>query len=79
MYLALESGNLASLASNGYKFISQYMALEQHAVSKDAEDTHTWRVRAKFHLLQHILAQACEGCHLFCVWFALLFLAGLRT
>ena len=55
MYLALETGNLANLASNGYKFISQYMALEQHAVSKDEDDTHTWRVRPKFHLLQHIL------------------------
>ena len=68
MYLALETGNLANLASNGYKFISQYMALEQHAVSKDEDDTHTWRVRPKFHLLQHILDQACEGCHPKDIW-----------
>jgi hypothetical protein len=43
---------------NGYKYVSQYLALEEHAVTWDPDDTKTWRARPKFYLLQHIL---CKG------------------
>ena len=68
MYLALENGQHQAIASNGYKFVSQYLALESHAVSKDADDTKTWRARPKLHLLQHILDEACKGLHPKDVW-----------
>ena len=68
MYAALEKGDKAGIASNGFKFVSQYMALEEFAISKNPDDTHTWRVRPKFHLLQHILDQACKGLHPKDVW-----------
>ena len=58
MYQALEDGNERAIASNGYKLTSQYLALEEHAVGQDADDTHAWRARPKFHLLQHILDEA---------------------
>ena len=48
---------------NGYKFVSQYLALEEHAVTWDPDDTTTWRARPKFHLLQHILDEVCKGLH----------------
>jgi hypothetical protein len=53
---------------NGYKFVSQYLALEEHAVTWDPDDTTTWRARPKFHLLQHILDEACKGLHPKDVW-----------
>lgn len=53
---------------NGYKFVSQYLALEEHAVTWDPDDTKTWRARPKFHLLQHILDEACKGLHPKDVW-----------
>ena len=68
MYLALENGQCQAIASNGYKFVSQYLALESHAVSKDADDAKTWRARPKLHLLQHILDEACKGLHPKDVW-----------
>ena len=49
------------MAKNGHKFINQYLMLEKHAVKKDPLDTHTWRARPKFHLLQHLLDLACKG------------------
>ena len=48
---------------NGYKCVSQYLALEEHAVTWDPDDTTTWRARPKFHLLQHILDEVCKGLH----------------
>ena len=68
MYLALENGKHQAIASNGYKFASQYLALESHAVSKDADDAKTWRARPKLRLLQHILDEACKGLHPKDVW-----------
>ena len=63
MYAALEAGDSWAIASTGYKFVSQYLALEEHAVTWDPEDTKTWRARPKFYLLQHILDEACKGLH----------------
>ena len=63
MYAALEDGNCKEIASNGFKFCQQYMALEEFATKQDPEDTHTFRVRPKLHLLQHILDKACRGCN----------------
>ena len=68
MYAALEAGDSMAIASNGYKFVSQYLALEEHAVTWDPDDTKTWRARPKFHLLQHILDEACKGLHPKDVW-----------
>lgn len=68
MYAALENGDKTAIASNGYKFISQYMALETHAVAQDASDTQTWRMKPKFHLLGHLLDEACKGLHPKDVW-----------
>ena len=53
---------------NGYKFVSQYLALEEHAVTWDPDDTTTWRARPKLHLLQHILDEDCKGLHPKDVW-----------
>ena len=39
MYAALEAGDSMAIASNGYKFVSQYLALEEHAVAWDPDDT----------------------------------------
>lgn len=61
MYLALEEGNVAKVASNGFKFLEQYFHLEKHATTLDPEDTQTWRARPKFHLLQHLLDEASNG------------------
>ena len=67
MYAALEDGDCKEIASNGFKCCQQYMALEEFATTKDPEDTHThthtFRVRPKFHLLQHMLDKACRGCN----------------
>ena len=63
MYAALEDGDCKAIASNGYKFCKQYIALEEFANKNDPEDTHTFRVRPKFHPLQHILDKACTGCN----------------
>lgn len=68
MYEALENGEKKAIASNGYKFISQYMALEAHAVAQDESDTQTWRMKPKFHLLGHLLDEACKGLHPKDVW-----------
>ena len=37
MYAALEAGDSMAIASNGYKFVSQYLALEEHAVTWDLQ------------------------------------------
>ena len=37
-------------------------------MSKDADDTKTWRVRPKFHLLHYVFDKAREGCHPKDVW-----------
>ena len=68
MYAALEAGDSMAIASNGYKFVSQYLALEEHAVAWDPDDTKTWRARPKFHLLQHLLDEACKGLRPKDVW-----------
>ena len=41
MFDSLEKADKAGIASNGFKFISQSMALEEYAISKDPDDTHT--------------------------------------
>lgn len=68
MFAALENADKAGIASNGYKFVSQYMALETHALAQDPEDTHTWRMKPKFHLLGHLLDEACKGLRPKDVW-----------
>ena len=43
-----------ALHSHGKKLWLLYVALEQEALAKDPDDTHTWRVKPKLHLFQHL-------------------------
>ena len=42
------------LHSSAKKLWLLYIALEQEAIAKDPEDSHTWRVKPKLHLFQHL-------------------------
>ena len=63
MYQSLEKFQPQALIKYGSKFQSQFMALESEAVAQDPNDTTTWRVKPKFHLLGHILDSVAEGAH----------------
>ena len=55
MYQCLEEGNLADLAKNGRKMMSQYMALEAETTSMDETEVKLWRSKPKFHLHSHLM------------------------
>ena len=61
MYKSLEAGSPEFVAKHGYKFITQYLALEEAIQEERPDDIQIWRARPKFHLLQHILDKACKG------------------